>query len=538
MKDEYPAIQVEDQIFRPPKTWTAWPLPPDEVPRSDEQRGSDASDEKYTYKRSEVRWASRELEDVLMGVTLKSAKERFESREEAGHDDGLLREKGKKDHSSMKEDEEDVISMDGIEESADAKTEALKPAPRMRPILSADDERSRVLLRPSIRHTLSKLDEVLMALHHARKTCRRYSLSEVNTDDEDGSQVGERSSPKKPQGRPRKFLDLPDRSIVSGIEQNPDDASLFRTKKTHRGRPQKAYPRIPGENQQDYLIRIARIQKKPLPSFAPLPPAKFKEELDSSPEKKRSPNKRATVGELDMRDRRKLRLRDWSEVLGSAALVGFSEAVIERATQRCANLFGEGMVMKTMIETGFGDEDASVNKTYRPEPIPALGDDTYESEDDEEEESSSDKSTLSLTTRARSKGLVRVNKVFCPMSDCPRKREGFRHNIALKKHLQSSHQIPYEKVEEYILPSDDEMDGAVHVDGFLRRVRDFRKPKRKLEVEIKEESLSDSNSEGVEEEHEASDEVEADDQASEHSTVSETAHQGNAPDDSNSDSSR
>lgn len=535
MKDEYPAIPVEEQIFRPPKTWTAWPLPPDEVPRSGERRGSDVSDEQYTYKRCDINWASRELEDVLMGVALKFARERFEGREEAGENVELYEDKGKKKHNNMKEDEEEAISVDGIEESAEVKAEAPRQVLRMRPVVSADDERSRVLLRPSIRHTLSKLDEVLMALHHARKSCRRYSLSEANTDDEDGSLAGERSSPRKPQGRPRKFLDLPDRSIVSGVEKNPNDASIFRAKKTHRGRPQKAYPRMPGENQQDYVVRIARIQKKPLPSFAPLPPVKVQEELGSSPERKRAPSKRATVEELGMRERRKLRLRDWSEVIGSAALVGFSEDVIERATQRCANLFGEGMMMRTIVEKGFGDEDAIVEKTYRPETIPALGDDTSESLDDEEEGSASEVSDSNADARTRNMRSGAVNKVFCPMPGCPRKREGFRHNMALKRHLQSSHQIPYEQVEEYILPSDDEMDGAVHVDGFLRRVKDFRTTTQRRKAETKEESVSEDDSDGMEE-HEARDEEEADDQASEHETGSEITHQGNNSEDSNSSS--
>lgn len=42
--------------------------------------------------------------------------------------------------------------------------------------------------------------------------------------------------------------------------------------------------------------------------------------------------------------------RDWSEVLGAAALAGFEPAVIERAARRCADLFGEGMDWLTLRE--------------------------------------------------------------------------------------------------------------------------------------------------------------------------------------------
>ena len=65
--------------------------------------------------------------------------------------------------------------------------------------------------------------------------------------------------------------------------------------------------------------------------------------------------------------------------------------------------------------------------------------------------------------------------------------------MALTKHLQNGHDIPKDQLNEYIIPSDDEMDGAVHVDGFLRPIKNFRKPKQRREVEIKEESMSEDD---------------------------------------------
>ena len=56
------------------------------------------------------------------------------------------------------------------------------------------------------------------------------------------------------------------------------------------------------------------------------------------------------------RDRRRLKraallgLRDWKDVIGAAAMAGFSAATIARATQRCADIFREGMDIRTLVE--------------------------------------------------------------------------------------------------------------------------------------------------------------------------------------------
>jgi hypothetical protein len=506
IKHEFPGVPVEEQIFRPPKYWTAWPLPADEVPRLDDGREEDG---RGTYRRHEIARPSRDLEDVLLGVAVRFAKERFEGREEIG------RAEERKEERNAVEEEDEIMSYDGMEHVVEERSE-VSPVPVLKPVVSVDDERSRVLLRPSIRHTLSKLDEVLMALHHARKTCRRYSLSEANTDDENSSLAGEPLSAKEPRGRPRKFANLPDRTVIaSSVEEKPEN--LFRAKKSHLGRPQKVYPRLEGETQQDYLVRIARMQKKPLPSFAP--PLPVKDEPDISPERKRKlVGKRATTAELETRDKRKIGLRDWSEVLGSAALVGFPEDVIARATQRCANLFGESMIMRTLVEAPFGDDDAHFEKKYHPEVIPVLDDENSESEDSDVLSEESNPRARRYTGK-RQFGIA-SNNVFCPIPHCSKRRRGFRHNMALKKHLQNSHDVLAEQLDEYILPSDDEMAGAVHVDGFLKPVKDFRKQKRNLKAVVKVDSRGEDDSEDSEGSEDEDDEDDSSD-SEEHSASSE-----------------
>ncbi|CZR56145.1 uncharacterized protein PAC_06033 [Phialocephala subalpina] len=495
VKKQYPAIPDEDQTFKPPKSWTAWPLPPDQVPREREQVGPEDGDERHTFKRRQMERGSRELEDVLLGVTLKFAKERFMRREQEDEVKYLDRRKrSTEDVSSEEEDDSSVQDWERSDEEEDVVEKESSDAPpskeRLIPVVSADDERSRGILRPSIRHTLAKLDEVLIALHHARKTCRRFSHSSTsaNSDNEAETDGEDSVSPsKRGRGRPRKFADLPDRSRAQSIpeeqgqeeEHDPNSPDLFRGKTTHRGRPLKAYERLEGENQEEYLVRIAKTQKKPLPAFAPLAEIKPSKSSTPSPEKSRKSAKPRTASEeLDRQRRMRLNTRDWSEVLSSAALVGFPPDAIARATQRCANLFGEGMTMRTIFETPYIEKGADTVAKYTPEEIPDFDDEEVESSSEEEDSSEQSTDDPPIKTDRPDSRTLRIALVppskqtcFCPMPGCPRRIHGFRDSNALKSHLRLGHKIAKDEVEDYLLPSDEEMDGAVHVDGFLKPLK-------------------------------------------------------------------
>ncbi|KAH7327048.1 hypothetical protein BKA65DRAFT_509827 [Rhexocercosporidium sp. MPI-PUGE-AT-0058] len=512
--NDFPGIPEEDQAFKPPKGWTAWPLPPEDVPRTGEQIGPIKPFEEYTFKAEDDGAPSRELEDILMGVTLKFAKERFESREEAAED--IYTNKGKTKATVVLEEDMDSTGSEYHDSSNDEpviKEDPKSPQveARMKPVVSADDERSRVLLRPSIRHTLSKLDEVLIALHHARKTCHRYSQSDAGTTDDESladttfSEQGQRSPSKQPRGRPRKFANLPNRSkadinpFVDLEPQKPDQADLLRTKTTHLGRPKKVYERLEGETQQDYLIRIARIQKKPLPVFAP--PAEMKSPKSPSPQRGRersrsAPARRATSGEWKVYRRKKLGLRDWSEVLGVAALVGFESEVLERAARRCADLFGEAMVMRRLVEVPFAEREGKDEFVrYEPELVPDFEDDgmvDFSSSSEDEDSGSDSGSEPDIKPDLRTMSIHSRQAVFCPIPACPRRVHGFRDTYAMKRHLQRGHKIQKEDFEDYILPSDEEMHGAVHIDGFLKPLKRAVPPRGRYKKERKKRKASES----------------------------------------------
>ncbi|QSZ31059.1 hypothetical protein DSL72_000620 [Monilinia vaccinii-corymbosi] len=472
--------QDDSRGFVPPKNWTAWPIEATKVPREGEQIGPDDADEMFTLRKKEVMKLSSSLEDILTGVTLKYAKERFRKRETAeDHDEHV--EDGDTDKMDVDEAQQN-LSGDPQEIEGSIRSVSEQPPINtiLRPEVSADEERSRELLRPSVRHTLSKLDDVLMALHHARKTCRQYaSQTELDTDVEShsratsiaGDGTDEDSPVKKPKGRPRKLKPIEKPPIMpesTPCEDSIEDAELWRAKKTHRGRPKKVYEILEGETQHEYLTRVARMQKKPLPAFAPpiepSTPKRGVAPVAVSPQK--SPRKLSEKPRKHM-----LGLRDWSEVLGSAALVGFPPEVIARATQRCAILFGESMTMRTMVEGPAAEGNKDIITEYHPGMIPDLGefDDSVSSLVESEEELSNPESD---TENAENKEYLPMKHKahYCPVGQCKVSRRRFTTKAKLLRHAREYHNLSKSKLEALQVDSDEEMDGAVHNDGFLRPI--------------------------------------------------------------------
>ncbi|KNG90749.1 hypothetical protein ANOM_000846 [Aspergillus nomiae NRRL 13137] len=147
----------ETKFFGPPKRWAAWPMSATEVPRGNEhvRRGED---EAWTLRMQPDPRPSAELEESLMAIMLKDAKEKFQTRP---WDDRLSsvqqwamsQAKTQNDTATDGEQESDLDLLD--EHS-------------LRPVVQADDEKSRLQLRPLTRNILTQFDDLLMALHNAR----------------------------------------------------------------------------------------------------------------------------------------------------------------------------------------------------------------------------------------------------------------------------------------------------------------------------------------------------------------------------------
>jgi hypothetical protein len=131
-----------------------------------------------------------------------------------------------------------------------------------------------------------------------------------------------------------------------------------------------------------------------------------------------------------------------------------------------------------MAELPYSEKGDDVLSHYRPQAMPDFGEgEAIESSESVDSGNSSSESRDRREHKARSKHRIQLGQAplrqtcFCPIPDCPRKTRGFNGVGKLKKHLQRGHQIPKDELDEYILPSDEEMDGAVHVDGFLKPLK-------------------------------------------------------------------
>jgi hypothetical protein len=220
-----------------------------------------------------------------------------------------------------------------------------------RPVPLADDTQARELFSPSARHVLTKLDDLLLALHKAR-----------------AAYAG------KPTGKPR------GRSVSQSLSANASasasaSASVSRTREgtqtrgrgRSRGRPpsrQDASSRnndADGEEDDDYDDGQSSPQSRSHSHHrassanmgTSMPPTPQRMPIQHNLQKRKRPIHRTE----------KLHLRDWSDVVGTAALAGWDPAIIQRASERCARLFGENMLFRTFFEgngeaeklTGGGD---------------------------------------------------------------------------------------------------------------------------------------------------------------------------------------
>jgi hypothetical protein len=530
-------------------------LSSDAVPRAGEQIGPKDEDDVWTLKRREFQKGSSELEDNLIATTLRIAKERFEQREfgesfeefqaveeTKGQVGGDLGDAAPEDADSAPANMDQDVGQEiyellqtGSAESliVDSKasqvsgqeeqtTEDLpdevpivkedlapplnEPFTIGQPIVSADDERSRTLLRPTIRHTLSRLDDLLVALHNARQTCLYYgserteSQTDVETgyessDDRESGRPSPSVGPNLPlqpssrkgsgRGRPRKVAAASDVAELPSLESADIQKS--------RGRKRMVHIPLEGETQNEMLVRIARLQKKSIPfsSAAPSPhqsSSPRKASRSNSRKGSRSASRRRGTS-VQAREKRSTRLglRDWSEVLGAAALVGYSPEVIARAAQRCASLFGEGMVMQSLVEGPGAGGSGDKTSYYMPEQIPAMD----SSDDNSSYLQPRERRKHSRGRYSRKKGIadpglgldgsrdnqsgseMYMEKVIfrCPYRGCSRSERGFNQRHRLVRHLKDVHKTKDSELEDRLGGSDEEMDGAVHVDGFLKHVK-------------------------------------------------------------------
>ncbi|PWY86083.1 hypothetical protein BO70DRAFT_378750 [Aspergillus heteromorphus CBS 117.55] len=320
----------ETDGFLPPRRWTAWPLPSDEVPRPGEERLRGRRDDLWAFKMQPDPRPSAELEESVMAVMLKTAKERFMARDWEPRVRNYASHQRKTSASQPETQDEST--------AGESERELANDTP-LRPVVQADDEKSYRQLRPLTRNVLNQLDDLLMGLHRARK-------GGAMADDSDADEW------------------LSDSTGSTGSGSSPKKRKVDRRRERSQSRGRKR-------------TRLASVLLGSSSSGTRSPSAHTTSDAPSRSERSDSSSRSrsASVNSDERRSDSRLRLgiRDWSEVLGVAAMTGWPPAVVMRTAQRCANLFGEDMAFHILKEGNLQqthDDDTKIWKYAESESEP------------------------------------------------------------------------------------------------------------------------------------------------------------------------
>lgn len=523
---------VQEDRWVPPKSWTAWPLPASVVPRPDFMKRTDVADERHAF-RMQVPYVPRaELQETVSATILRLAKERFrarqaaqgeenaavldvESSEDDDHDDDDGNSSGAETSSAPRRRARSKSRTRSVSRARSMKFESTSDGemmdvdtapdmPLLGTVVATDDELSYSLLRPSAQRILVKLDATLTILHTAQES-QTHRPSESGASDDASSRPQSRSR-SRPRGRgpaenhhsqsPAAKRAGPATSRASSRAEPPGPPEPPANVKKI-GRPRKVYPRLDGETERAYLVRIARQQKKQIPRFpdddadngdgddddddddddpeppsdstpVPRPAAEHTDASASARAKPKAPRsrrrRRRPPGGADAEPSRKqrfsrVRLRDWRDILGAAALAGFPLAALDRAAQRCADLFGEGLALHTLRGPAFPSQTESDRRVLF-EPgmaAPRVLEDSDADADGGKPPQPPPRSRPRWTSSASS-----VGQHFCTVDHCPRAVEPFSRRPNLLRHLRLIH--GYEGDEVPVEADDGE-------DGFLKPIR-------------------------------------------------------------------
>jgi hypothetical protein len=456
------------------------------VPRPDFAGLRDDQDEAYTLRMPTRQMPSDALEEAISAAILRFAKEKFEGRplaeaslgrstedsnEEASDSaSGRSRSRSKSRSRSAKPESGPESGAMDVDESNRAGERGNRED--LKPMVSADDELSYDLLRPSVRHLLSKLDNVLTILHNSREATVSYVSDSSDSNASGSSGPNQRSTRSKSQspvkrkrGRPRKVLTA---SVGNGSEP-PTGTSDYEAGeatatpsagKGKRGRPKKRHTRLEGESDRAYAVRIARLQKRPIPIFSDYPvsgagqePAVAEEDVTATNPSNKRERIRSPGGSPIRSQNRKAdtaypwkksyALRGWRDVLRAASLAGLPAPAIDRAARRCADLFGQSTVLHTLPE---GPRTQISTTVYEPGMAmpPLFPSDEGEPQPtqmrpqppSEEEGRGRSRSNIS---RSRSRSASAGGIYHCEWPACPRATEGFSRKANLVRHLKLVH---------------------------------------------------------------------------------------------------
>ncbi|KAI0405772.1 RNA polymerase I-specific transcription initiation factor-domain-containing protein [Xylaria palmicola] len=540
---------VQEDKWVPPNSWVAWPLPANVVPRPEFMKRGDAADEHVTFRMQTPYSAKAELKETISATILRLAKEKFTARQlarqdgdtadwgaESSDDEGSSIETGSvrsrarstsrrkspsKSQSVRYESTSEGERMDVDDSQPRERSSPIGPKKLLlRPVVATDDELSYTLLRPTVGGILANLDTTLAVLHNVQES-RINCPSESEASDDMSSR-----SPSLTRSRSRGRGPSKNRSQASNAKhtqllgsRTPSIAGEAVPQETHggakkRGRPKKTYPQLEGETERAYAIRIARLRKEAIPVFEDDDPEPVSDATPVPADRKTRAKPRArgartqsrlrrrgseassditSAGEAHQKPARKprmarVRLRDWRDVLGAAALAGFPAPALDRAARRCADLFGQNFTLHTLQEGPPDQPRLDKCVRYVPGmPLPSLLEDSEDGGDEGPSQRLRAASAAPSEAEGRGRGRRRPTSVapssrsrsrsasaggvfFCVVGDCPRAAEPFGRRPNLLRHMKLIHNYEGDALPVEV-DSEDEMHGAVHVDGFLRPIR-------------------------------------------------------------------
>ena len=326
--------KLKAEAWEPPKTWAAWPLPIAEVPREVSNCGLDV------VGGDGPRSSREDLEEIMVGVATRIARERWEAREWESAEGESLEQRSSRDSDASMESaspqaEEQASSpspraiSNHLTETAGEGSLGSGPQDRspvsdesaalLRPVPLADDDTAAALLLPSIQHTLThNLDRLLYALHRTRAS---YAAPDAPLSDDSSRSSRASSAPSRSMSR------RSGRVGARSVTPAPEPAAS-RGRKRKRTESVEAESAAGGESREEAAGDSG--SQTSLPSTIST--------WGSSRSRLSSASARA-----GKKRRARLGLRDWSDVLGLAALQGWDREAFERTRKRCAELFQENM---------------------------------------------------------------------------------------------------------------------------------------------------------------------------------------------------
>ncbi|EUC38860.1 hypothetical protein COCCADRAFT_575 [Bipolaris zeicola 26-R-13] len=452
------AAGLVQEAIVPPPDWTAWPVPPTELPDYSEKldrglvRGQ--ADE-WAIESTGKQDAGEELREELLAVFLRIAKDQWNMRDASSS--GSDSDNGPETSRSRSPSESARFSRPSSASCADAETSAYSSAygetaghefnteqtqqygkkrgrkkqlgTFTKPVVLADDAKAQQLLQPSIQSIMNKLDDLAL-------TICRMQLNQIRDEDSAGSSMSEFTSGAESSGR----------------ESRPLSRARSRTTSSHRR------PRTRSSSRAS-LVRANHVVEQSTQD-------KDTNAMDSDATSGGASDWEASSQALGERKRRRLSgsvsdagsiiedeemgrgLMDWSEVLGLAAVRGWDKAALARTAQRCAALFGESM--------SFIPYDESLASRSAPKPIwytPSTPAAT---------------SLLSSTKPPSSeRPLFRFNTLRCPHTDCYAHEHDFESPNRVAEHCYRVHGYDPD-VDD--VENEEKVASCVHIDGFLQPI--------------------------------------------------------------------